>query len=491
MPQTYRVKLSDGREFDVTTNGPPPSERDVLAGLSSSPAEQAPAVPVAPPTPPRAPTTGESIGGMTGAVVDVGIGAAKGLGNTAFGLGKLVRDFTPVGRISDAIMPGAFDERPEALKPQNAAQTVGYTGEQIGEFFVPSAALAKLGKGGAVARSIGQTMAQTNEPVAAGVSGALTAAIPGGSAVKRGADMLEESAQKSVAQALGATKEWAKAEAAKLAPQMLKRGVGGSRDSMLTLAKQTSARVGKDLDDAYAAAAAAGEKITSRTVRDHIRTVADSLKIVDGSGKRIIVPGTERVISRLNKLDDFVGRMGAFIPIDKAAHIKRTWDKLVDKAGLFGAKAGANATDQADAWAIKEASDAFRTLINRNPTIADLNAELSFWTGLKKVLKETGKRTQAQSSGLGSTVVGAAGVGAGAMQGDSVTERVTNAALGGFAAKRLTQLLQSPWFRTQASAPLKHKLAEALGSGSPGRVLTVVEQMSKQAAPAVPSQVAQ
>jgi hypothetical protein len=33
MPQTYRVKLSDGREFDVATEGGPPSEQDVLAGL--------------------------------------------------------------------------------------------------------------------------------------------------------------------------------------------------------------------------------------------------------------------------------------------------------------------------------------------------------------------------------------------------------------------------------------------------------------------------
>lgn len=34
MPQTYRVKLSDGREFDVTTEGGPPSEDDVLKAQS-------------------------------------------------------------------------------------------------------------------------------------------------------------------------------------------------------------------------------------------------------------------------------------------------------------------------------------------------------------------------------------------------------------------------------------------------------------------------
>lgn len=37
MPETYRVKLSDGREFDVTTEGGAPSEADILGNLPSGP----------------------------------------------------------------------------------------------------------------------------------------------------------------------------------------------------------------------------------------------------------------------------------------------------------------------------------------------------------------------------------------------------------------------------------------------------------------------
>ncbi len=33
MPETYTVKLSDGREFDVETEGGPPSEADIMAAL--------------------------------------------------------------------------------------------------------------------------------------------------------------------------------------------------------------------------------------------------------------------------------------------------------------------------------------------------------------------------------------------------------------------------------------------------------------------------
>jgi hypothetical protein len=479
MPQKiFEVTAPDGRVLEISGDRAP-SEQELQTIFAQS----------APPRgslaeAPRTPTTGERVGGVLGQAIDMGFGAAKGVGNSVFGLGKLARDYTPIGRISDAILPGAFDKRPGELIPQNTAQRIGYTGEQVGEFFLPSASIAKLGRLGDVARSVGQTLVQSSDPTAAGISGAVTAVLPGGSAIAAAPRALERSAEKSVAQALGATKEWAKAEAAKLAPEMVKRGIGGSRDAMLTLAKDTSRRVGQNLDDAYKAAAAAGETVTSAVVKDHVRTVAESLKIADSHGALRVIPGTERVIARLQKLDDFVGQLGDQIPVDKAAHIKRTWDTLVSKAGLFGQKAGASATDQSDAWALREASGAFRELLNRNPTIAALNQEAAFWTGLKNVLKETEKRTQAQSSGLGSTVVGAAGFGAGALQGDSLSERATNAALYGFGAKRLTQALQSPWFRTELAAPFKHKLAEALASGKPSGALMTIEQMAKQASKA-------
>ena len=42
----------------------------------------------------------------------------------------------------------------------------------------------------------------------------------------------------------------------------------------------------------------------------------------------------------------------------------------------------------AKAWALKEASDAFREILNSSPTIEALNKEVGFWTELKKVLRE-------------------------------------------------------------------------------------------------------
>lgn len=439
-------------------------------------------------------TTGEQIGGVSGAVVDAGIGAVKGAGNTLFGLGKLVRDYTPVGRISDAILPGAFDQRPEELIPQNTAQRVGYTAEQVGEFFVPSSAVAKLGKAGAVGRSVAQTMTQTNDPLTSGVSGAITAAIPGGSAAKRAAGALQESAEKNMAQALGATKEWAKVEAADLAPEMLKRGVGGSRDAMLQRAKEQTKVIGQAMDEVIADAAGRGTIVDGNVARQSIQAARKALMVPSqmGTGPAIPIEGAQAALKKLDRLDKFIGDLGPAIPIEQAQRVKQAWDKIVSKAGLYGPKATSSATDNAEAWAIREAATSFRKLLaDASPDLAVLNKEFAFWGGLRNVLKETQKRTQAQSGGLVQAGMGGAGMVTGAMTGEGLSERATNAALGGFIGKRLTQAIQSPWFRTEVAGPFKQKLADALAEGHTGKAVMAIEQMAKQAAKAVPSQVAQ
>lgn len=427
-----------------------------------------------------------------GGVGDVLTGVAKGAANTVTGLGELAYDYLPgVRSVSDAVQRMAFGDvipgnqlmdsaRGGVLKPENTAQRVGFAGEQIGEFFIPAAKAGALAKVPGLTRAIPAaqaaltTGAQGGTGVDASISGALTAAIPGGQALKRGASALEAGANKEMAQALGATKEWAKSEAADLAPEMLRRGVRGSREAMLAEAKTSAKAAGQRLDDAYRAAAQAGEAVKGDIVRGNIQLSRDALMTTDAAGKRVVIPGTETAIRRLDRLDRFVESLGADIPVDKAAHVKRTFDKIVSKAGLFGPKATASATDNADAWAIREASNAFRELLNTNPTVAALNKEASFWTGLKGVLKETQKRTQAQA-GTGLVQAGMGGTGAvvGALSGDSTSEKAANAVIGGLAGRQLMKAIQSPAFRTSVSAPLKQKLADALASGSSERIASI------------------
>jgi hypothetical protein len=417
-------------------------------------------------------------------LVDVGIGAAKGVGNTVFGMGKLVRDYTPIGRISDLIMPGAFDERPQELNPTNTAQRIGFTGEQVGEFFVPLSKVAKLGTAGQVLRSAGQTMAQSGSPVDAGVSGAITAASgPVGRGVSKAINAtskaLSTGAEKSVAQALGATKEWAKVDAARLAPEMLKRGVKGSREAMLEQAKEQASNIGHAIDDVIADAAARGTIVDGKVAREAIQQARQALMVPSAAGKPIAIEGAQAALGKLQKLDTFVERLGNAIPIEDAQRVKQAWDKIVSKAGLYGPKATASATDNAEAWAIREAATSFRKLLaDASPDLAALNKEFAFWGGLRNVLKETAKRTQAQGGGLSAAISGSAGAAAGLASGDSLGDSLEKAVLGGVAGRQAVKMIQSPWFRTSVSAPLKNALADALASGHSGKILDVMKQIS-------------
>jgi hypothetical protein len=136
---------------------------------------------------------------------DMAIGAAKGAGSTVFGLGKLVRDYTPIGRISDAIQPGAFNQKPEELTPTNTAQQVGYVGEQMGEFLVPAGAAGKLTKAAEIGKAGALTAAQggtgTESAVAAGVS----AVLPGAAAISRAGKAIQDQAVPLVRAALKPT----------------------------------------------------------------------------------------------------------------------------------------------------------------------------------------------------------------------------------------------------------------------------------------------
>lgn len=412
---------------------------------------------------------------------DVAKGVAKGVGNTVYGLGKLVHDYTPIGRISDAIQLGAFEpqNKPPELTPTNAAQKTGYYGEQLGEFFLPTAEAGALAKvpgltqvPGLVQRAVtgaqaaGLTAAQTGGDLGtAGVSGALSAALPGAGTVQTAAGALERSAQQTMANSLRATKEWAKAESERLAPQMLERGVGGSIPQLRTLATTMAAKIGANLGDAYKAAAAAGQTVPGDVVRGNIQLASDALHTTAATGSRLAIPGYEDAIAKLDQLDSFVSQLGQDIPVDKAAAIKQAWDQIVAKAGLYSNNATAPASEKAAAWSFREAADAFRDLLNTNPTIENLNKEFSFWGPLRDVVNATKLRKVGQTGGLIRAGAATTGAAVGALTGDDYSSRGLNAILGGMAASQFTRLMQSPWWMSKASAPFKQAVANALASG--------------------------
>lgn len=425
------------------------------------------------------PSTLSRIGNAVG---DVAEGVTAGAKRTIYGGGDLIRRGLGMERIID---------KPEVQQamtpPPSTAGRIGYMGEQVGEFFLPVPTPAKYAKAADVVKSGVLTLAQTGSPTTAGVSAGLTAAIPGAQALRRAGGALQESAEKSVVQALGPTKEAMKDTAAELAPEMLRRGVRGSRPAMLEQARGQVREIGKKIEAEIAAAAEAGQTVNAQAIRAAIGRARSGLTVARADGTPIVIEGAQPVVARLDRLDQFVSSLGNEITFDRAAKIKTVWDRIVSKAGLYGPKAASSATDSGNAWAIREAATAFRQLLAKgSPTLDDLNKEYRFWKGLKTVLTETERRTQSHGSGLVAGMSGSAGAAAGFATGEGTGDRFEKALMGGLAGRHLVKLLQSPSWRTQVSAPMKHKLAEALASGNEGRVLDA----TKKILASLPAQVA-
>ncbi len=403
---------------------------------------------------------------------DVVGGLRSTVARTVFGGGDLVRQGLGMERVIDRPEVQAWMTAPDSTAGR-VASAVG----DVAQFFLPTGAVGKVRQGAEIVKAGALTLAQTGDPATAGVSAGITAVVPGVGAARTFSRNLQASAEKSMTQALGATTRPLKAQAATLAPQMLARGTRGTRRTMLDQAEKAVSTLGDELNAAYDAAAASGEAVSGATVRRTVTRAAETFRVPNAAGSRVVIPGAEPIVQRLQALDEFIGTLGDDIPVNHAAHLKRTWDDIASSAGLFGSDL-ASATDKAAARAFKAASDSFRTLLNTNPTLAALNKELSFQIGLKKVLKATVSRTQSQSSGLVAAGFGAAGMAAGVASGDSLLDRLEKGALGGLAAKHLVKIVQSPHFRTSVSAPLKKQLADALASGRTGNLMAALSRIS-------------
>lgn len=435
---------------------------------------------------------------------DLLVGGVKGAADRAMSLGGLVQKIPGVSRAVDALygQPGlsqaAFsDESPlrQDLQPTNTGEKLGYGAEKIGEFFIPVAgpvtkalgASRLAAKAPAIINNLptirrglegvtagGLTLAQGGSPTAALVSGGLAAALPGtDKARKFASEAVKDSAESTVARALGANKEVAKQEAADIAPDILARGVGGTRRTMLTQAEGRVGEIGREIGAVVDAAAKQGSTVP---VQDFLTALRQSrIKSQGNVSMATAIPGTESILSTLDELEQFAAGFGTAIPIDKAQAIKQVWANIVSKAGLYGPSAGAAPTDKAVAFAYKEGADAMRALISsESPTLAKLNKEFEFWKGLQDILVATKLRTQAQGGGLTATIA--------ASGGGSIVGYATGSipqALGGAAAvAAVTRIIQSPVFRTRVTGPLKMALADAISAGDQGKVLKAIANIT-------------
>src|SRR5436190_13762978 len=442
------------------------------------------------------------------AVENLGLGAVKGVGQSVIGAGRLVQMIPGVTRAVDALYgsPGISEEAmrqaEELVRPQGVAQHLGKGAEQIAELIVPGSKLAQAGEAAEtrfapkLAPIVGETVAkfapraaveaagqagmakiQGGDPRLAAAFGAATPAL--GAVVEALPQKLKDQASKQVVQALGPTKERFKAIAEKLAPNILQRGLRGSREALQDQAATTLSQVGDQLDTLLTQR---GQQVISpQPVIQALETSKEAFRTTTAAGK--IVEFEPRAIKQLNGLQQVLTDLGPTPTVEQLVAVRRAWDKVVSQAGGFEHRAagaiGVPLKDISEAWAKREATSAIRELLAQQvPDLAAVNKEYAFWKGLNDVLTQTLKRTQPQGPSLTRQVLE---TGSAAMGGAIGSTAGPVGAAGGVALGKVMAMAQStmrsPAWKL-ASAQAKDRLADAIVSNNAGKIAMALARIS-------------
>lgn len=514
MPK-YRIEL-DGRTFELEGDHPP-TEAEARAAIGSHMSAQPPA-----PTGPAAsfdPSSwanvfGRAAFGSLGQSVDPGmlesvgngvIGILKGAGHTAETLGSLLHKLPGVSSAVDAaygkprLSASAFPAAEEALQPEGTAQRVGYGAEQAGEFLIPGGTAEKAASSIAAkiapkfansprlvqaAASIapqiategmsaaGMATAHGADPVSAGVVGAAGPLL--GAAVKAGAAPLRDAAEKQVMQALGASKERFKAMSERLVPEMLKRGIRGSREELADRAGAAADAAGQEIDAALQQFGS--RQIGVKPVSDALEKAKDAFRATNAAGK--VVEFEPRAIRQLDGLKTVIDDLGPDARVDQVVAVRRAWDKVVADAGGYAHRApggiGVPLKDISEATSKREATTAIRQLLDKEvPELTSLNKEFSFWKNLDDVVTQTMKRKAPQGEGLGAIAKEATGQ----IVGSAATGGNLGAAFAiGKMAKFAGSVFNSPRWKL-ASAQAKDALASAIVSNDVTKIATALSRI--------------
>lgn len=444
--------------------------------------------------------------------LDLATGIAKGLGQTVTNLGELIHKVPGVSTAIDALYgtPGlsktAFAQAQHALAPTTPLQTVGKVGEQIAEVVAPSRAITAAGTKAVttltprLAPLIGETaakvlpraaveaasgggmaLAQGGDPRVGAALGAVGPMI--GAGVEAAAPGLKTAAEKKVVQALGPTKERFKAIAERLAPNILQRGLGGSREALQAQAASTLETVGDQLDTALQQYGS--QTLSTQPILNALETAKDAFRTTvqrpTGPATVVFEP---RSLRQLEGLQSIITDLGPDARVDQLVAVRRAWDRVVDQAGGYAQRAGGAIgiplKEQSEAWAKREGAGAIRQLLNDEvPDLAAINKEWGFWKNLDDVLTQTLKRTQPQGPGVGRLLAESAGGVAGTMLG--APAGVVPALSTGYALGKVLSLAKgavtSPRWRL-VDAGLRDQLADAIMNNQVGGLMKTLGRIS-------------
>jgi len=344
--------------------------------------------------------------------------ATKGL---EFGADVLIRGpgkaaLTPFAMVSGKDFDSPFGEVKAEPTPGEA---LGLAAEAA--FAGPTGTLGKL------AKPVGKVLSPVLKP-----AGKALGKLARGGAVE------------DVGRALAPTTKKLKAVTERITPEILERGVKGTRSQVIKQAQEGIQSASTKFDELG--------KLKG-TVK--LKPLND---LLDRSKKAFIVDGVTinpRGVAVVDEIQSVLGKFGSSPPAESLRNVRKLWDNEIARAGGFQ-KTLKEGTELAIK---KDAANAIRKqLAKQFPDFAKINKEFSFWKGLEEVALAT----QARKVGQSGLIRKAAGGAIGALSGG--TTGPAGAVIGAAAGEQVSKFLGSGFYRS-TSAQFKNKFANLITDG--------------------------
>ncbi|MFB3916085.1 MAG: hypothetical protein ACE14M_05115 [Terriglobales bacterium] len=329
----------------------------------------------------------------------------------------------------------------------------------------------------------------------AGAIGALSEATAQGAGAllgKPGAKLLQKSSEKQYGRLLYPTKQWAKADTQRIAPELAERRITTtSREALQERATAEANQLRPQVEAAYSALPAdeipaakqqALDALDSLKQRYMVKGVTGTTErevaspLVDAAGQPMTttvstslpaeVAGNPSAIHQIDAIRKIVSEVDA--SPQSLRRLKQIFDESVADASGYS---GADITTAYTVKAQKAAADSIRDVLHQQfPDVAALDKEMSFWLRVKGVISATNQRLEGQQGSL-QRLAGYIGAGAGGAEGyreHGTSGAVVGGLLGGAAGKVVIAALRSPAWMS-VSAATKSRIADALASGQVGK----------------------
>lgn len=329
----------------------------------------------------------------------------------------------------------------------------GYTAANIAAFLAPTPA-GKFALPAAALQTGLLTGAQGGTAREVATSAATAGLLP--PVINRAAGALARGAVTQYERALGATREGTKAAAARIAPEMIERGVTGSIPKLAAKGAEEANQVGGQIRAAYDAATQQGVMVSTAPALRNLDKLR-SRYVTTGQGGAQVVTNPQAV-QRIDSVRDMLQQIGPQATPNQLWQVRQNLDEIV--GGAFDVPAARQTA--------KEIAKAARAglqseLDKADPAIRVLNREFGIWKDLEKVAGATERRRTSQEAPLSMLLSGLAGAGTSfANSGD-----YSDAALTGLAGAAAMRAAKTPLVRTNLAVGMNQTAGAMEASANP------------------------